>query len=258
MNSIIKDFKFECGWWLPCAEIHLPFMMKRSNCIRKGRYSYQYAKLIAILNIIPDNKRKTVLDIGSNIGTWTYSLVDFFDFVHCFEPLKIHCDCWIMNLKEYSNVKLYPIALGDEDEKVEMHIPRFSTAGAYIANTKNPAKPIQPGEGVVIKRDISVKCLDEFNFEDVDFIKIDTEGYELNVLKGAKETILRTKPYIFLEQKADNLHGVEFLQELGMSKIISFDGDYLMGWRLLTVEEHTKSIREMFGNSKMGIRIEEA
>ncbi len=251
-----NNLKFELGWWMPQSEIHFLRNMIQSNSTHKNRYTYQHYKLIAILNHIPKNRFKIAIDIGSHIGTWTYSLIDCFDFVHCFEPIKTHQDCWIKNLEGCNKVKLYPIALGDRDEVVKMQIPISCTGGAYIASIKNPAKSIQSNKHLIVNYDISVKCLDEFNFEDVDFIKIDTEGYELNVLKGAKETILRNKPYIFLEQKADNLHGVEFLEELGMGKIFSWYGDYLMGWRLLTKEEHTKSIRGMFGNSKMGIRIE--
>lgn len=257
MSNITEELKFECGWWLPKSEMHLPQMMRRINCINKGRYSYQRAKLIAILSFMPDNKRKTVIDIGSNIGSWTYSLVDFFDFVHCFEPIKIHQDCWVKNLEGYSNVKLYPVALGDEDEQVKMFVPDVCMAGAYITSPKNHAtdKPTEIYKNGTVIESITVKSLDNYNFESIDFIKIDVEGYELNVLKGAKETILRNKPCILLEQKADNLYGVEFLEELGMSKMFSFDGDYFMGWCKLNEEEHTKSIRKMFGNSKMGLRI---
>ena len=42
--------------------------------------------------------------------------------------------------------------------------------------------------------------VDEFNFTDIDYIKIDVEGFEKKVLIGAKETILKYKPLIVIEQ----------------------------------------------------------
>lgn len=49
------------------------------------------------------------------------------------------------------------------------------------------------------KHEVKVKVLDNFNFEDVDFIKVDVEGYEFNVIKGGKETIKRNRPVVQLE-----------------------------------------------------------
>jgi len=72
---------------------------------------------------------------------------------------------------------------------------------------------------------------------DVDFIKIDCEGYEENVLRGAIETIKRDRPVIIVEQKRDMatarfglepLGAVKFLQSLGYQVAQEISGDYLM------------------------------
>ena len=46
---------------------------------------------------------------------------------------------------------------------------------------------------------VPVRTLDSFNFEIVDLIKIDTEGYELPVLRGGRETIGRERPQLYIE-----------------------------------------------------------
>jgi hypothetical protein len=54
--------------------------------------------------------------------------------------------------------------------------------------------------------------LDSFAFNDVVFIKIDVQGYELNVIKGAEKTIEKHRPYLFVEFEDD------LLQEEGTSE----------------------------------------
>jgi hypothetical protein len=89
------------------------------------------------------------------------------------------------------------------------------------------------GEG-----DIPLKTLDSFGFEEVDFIKIDVEGYELSVVKGAKETLLREKPFMVIEQKGNDQkffggqrhEASNWLKSLGMRDIKVVSGDHIMGW----------------------------
>ncbi len=249
-----NDLKFECGWWLPEDDIHLTKTMMQGNMIYKDRSTYQYSKFAVCLNFIPPSKRRIALDIGSNIGTWSYNLVDYFNYVHCFEPIEIHQNCWVRNLDGYTNIDLYPVALGDENEKVKMFSPNICTAWSYIAGPKNHdiSKPTEAHKDVTVVEDVTVECLDNYNFENIDFIKIDVEGYELNVLKGAEETILKNKPYIFLEQKADNLYAVEFLENMGMYKVWSVSGDYFMAWdKIINKEDISDTIKRTFHSNQL-------
>ena len=253
-----NDLKFEYGWWLPKIDMHLIKAFSKGGGIRKGRSTYQYTKLKACLEIIPENRRRVVLDVGSNIGTWTYNLVDHFNYIHCFEPIKINRDCWIKNLEGYNNTVLYDVALGDENEQVKMFVPNVCTAWAYIVGSKNhdTSKPTEIHKDVTIFENITVERLDNYNFESVDFIKIDVEGYELNVLKGAKETILRNKPYILLEQKGGNLYGMKFLKNLGMYMIFTVQGDYLMGWDKATDRKAIHEFVELTRKNEPQIKID--
>ena len=86
--------------------------------------------------------------------------------------------------------------------------------------------------------DIPMRRLDDFNFQDVDFLKIDCEGYELFVLRGATELLKRCRPCIIVEQKPGNAQkfglqeteAVPYLQSLGAVLRAVKSGDFVMSW----------------------------
>ena len=120
------------------------------------------------------------IDIGSNVGMWTRELAKKFKLVYCFEPNPNFNECFRRNITE-NNVKLFEIGLSNKE-----HTASQEFNSTTITNT--------PG---------SVQCqtLDSFNLNDIDFIKIDVDGFEANVVEGAVETITRNKPIINVEMK---------------------------------------------------------
>ena len=65
---------------------------------------------------------------------------------------------------------------------------------------------------------VKTKTLDSFNLPKVDFMKIDVEGYEAQVLSGAKETITKWKPKIYIEIWEKNVDIIsKILDEMGYS-----------------------------------------
>jgi FkbM family methyltransferase len=62
-----------------------------------------------------------------------------------------------------------------------------------------------PGASDLIQMEIPLRTLDSFQFEKVGFIKIDVEGHELEVLRGAAKTIQRYHPHLLIEVREDNL-----------------------------------------------------
>lgn len=86
---------------------------------------------------------------------------------------------------------------------------------------------------------VELRTLDSYGFADVDFLKIDCEGYELEVLKGAKDTLARCKPCVIVEQKARCLRdnygisgapAVDLLRELGAKVRAEISGDWILSW----------------------------
>ena len=80
--------------------------------------------------------------------------------------------------------------------------------------------------------------LDSFDLQDVDFIKLDCEGYELFALRGAEETLKRCRPCVIVEQKPNRAQrfglpqtgAVDYLQSLGAKLRAKMAGDYILSF----------------------------
>jgi FkbM family methyltransferase len=147
-----------------------------------------------------------VLDIGANIGCISQAL-EFSGFqVVSFEPQPE-----VFNVLQKNMLGIcYNLGLGSKFETAKMPKIRY--------DDKNNLGGMSIGSrGILGTIDVEVRTLDSFNFENVGLIKIDVEGYEEEVLRGAVETIARCKPILYIEDdrasKSAGLH--KFLEELG-------------------------------------------
>ncbi|KKN90106.1 hypothetical protein LCGC14_0232190 [marine sediment metagenome] len=211
------------GIWLPDGETHLIEWMEQINKIVDGKPSYQYHKYEAAMKFV--KKRRVAIDVGSHIGLWATHMARDFDLVHCFEPKLDHRKCWKKNMDGKTNSCLHAVALGEGTKQVTLFTGPSSSGDTRI-------DPLING-GV-----IPMTTLDSYKLEEVDFIKIDCEGYEYHVLKGAEETLLREKPVICVEQKPGHgqnfglteLAGVEYLESLGAVRRGGIQGDFFLSW----------------------------
>ena len=123
---------------------------------------------------------RNAIDVGANVGQWTRPLAEKFQQVICFEPNPNFRECFNKNITE-SNVTLWPYGLSDKE---------------HTAQQDFNSTVLKEGEG-----DIECRTLDSFNLTDVDYIKIDVDGFEVPVLQGAQETIRKNNPVINIEMK---------------------------------------------------------
>lgn len=207
-------------WHLPEGEQHLQQWMQTKNVRVDGRLTYQYAKYEMAYKWIKNHR--LAIDVGSHVGLWAYYMARDFQDVACFEPMPEHQMCWHLNMAEKTNAELFTCALGRDYGKVGI---------------KTRTKGSSGDTGVCEGSDIDMKPLDHFNFDNVDFIKIDCEGYEMHVLEGAVETLLRCKPCVIVEQKGfevqyglNRAEAVKFLQNLGAVKRAEYSGDFVLAW----------------------------
>jgi FkbM family methyltransferase len=205
---------------MPDEETHLIWWMDKNGTKVNGRTAYQWPKISACLELC-GNRRKVAIDVGAHVGLWSWYLADHFDQVLCFEPVQAHRQCWQKNMERVAHkAELYPFALGESDGFVRMKTEQTSTGDTWV-------------EG---KGDIPMRRLDAFGFRNVSFIKVDTEGYEYLVLRGAEDTILENKPVICVEQKPGKAQkfglgetaAVEYLKSLGYRVHREMGGDYIM------------------------------
>ena len=91
-------------------------------------------------------------------------------------------------------VTVYNVALGKENGKALLDIEEDNTGNTRIK--------------VVNETDlktIEVRTLDSFELKNIDYVKIDVEGFELPVLQGAVKTIKESKPFIHVEMKTKRM-----------------------------------------------------
>ena len=130
---------------------------------------------------------RTAIDVGANVGEWTRPLAKRFDHVICFEPNPNFRNCFKKNITE-SNVTLYPYGLSTHAHTAEQ--------GTNHTHLNYVVGDTTPRDG-----DIDCRSLDSFDLCDVDYIKIDVDGFEIPVLQGAQETLKRNSPVINIEMK---------------------------------------------------------
>ena len=142
---------------------------------------------------------RTCLDIGSNIGQWTRPLAKQFEQVICFEPNPNFRECFERNIQR-TNVTLFPYGLSDKE-----HSAQQDFNSTVLKN---------------IDGDIKCRTLDSFHIGNIDFVKIDVDGFEVPLLNGARKTLTHNDPVINIEMKRDKRLDIvskceSILKELG-------------------------------------------
>ena len=162
------------GFWVPANDVHLEKWkagdsFSQSTCLEKFATFCSKRK----------KKFNCILDIGAWVGTWTMTMNNFSEKIIAFEPDPLHYKCLNKNVSE--DVETWQLAVGAENKTVSLSEENFTQAKRVL------------GEG-----DIPMITVDSLGLKSVDVIKIDVEGYEMEVLKGAEKTLQNTK-YLMIE-----------------------------------------------------------
>ena len=139
-----------------------------------------------------------VIDIGANFGWYSVlfsQLVGVSGKVFSFEPIPETYEELNSNVKLNSckNIKTFNFALGNEERSVNFGVPEFDGSSGCVSQFIKCKKQVQ----------ISMRKLDEIieeqNITNIDFIKADIEGGELNMLLGSEKILNKFKPDIMIE-----------------------------------------------------------
>ena len=138
-----------------------------------------------IIRIVGPDSRCNIIDVGANIGQVALLLLQYFPqaSLTCFEPSKRNYERLVENLSYLENVVCLPFALGASAGEAELHIYTNDLCNTLVPTFREPWL-----EHVGVEA-VKVVTLDQFAAEhkisSIDILKIDVEGYELSVLKGA-------------------------------------------------------------------------
>jgi FkbM family methyltransferase len=204
------------AWWVPDGDTHMEDYLAAHG----GEYQREHRQ--ASLQLC--DRRRIALDVGAHVGLWSRDLCVVFEEVIAFEPVAGFRQCFVRNVTA-DNVTLYPFALGRAPGRAAMAIAPDNSGASHIAQG--------PGGDAV-----EVRPLDDLELTDVDYVKIDVEGFELYVLEGARETLLRCRPVVTLEQKLhsathfgiEQYAAVEYLKSLGAQVRARVIDDWILAW----------------------------
>jgi FkbM family methyltransferase len=134
---------------------------------------------------------KTAIDVGTWWGPWSWWLAKMSPRVESFEPNESIC----RELSEAlpGNVTMHNVALSDGSGSAMLWSPgtSFGTEGRSTLTAGG-----HPGW---VGQQVRTALLDDFEFSDVGFVKIDVEGHELEVLRGASDLLARERPNVLVE-----------------------------------------------------------
>ena len=145
-------------------------------------------------------KDKIILDIGAHTGTYAISLAESSQHVYCFEPQKMtyYALCGSVALSNKQNITCFQTGLGSEDQVGKKTLKIVSNDGG--------GSSIHAIQGIMREEEIEIRTLDSYSLDNIGFIKMDVEENELNVLKGATKTIMRSNyPKILFESNPNDI-----------------------------------------------------
>jgi len=176
--------------------------------------SYQMISGLVKQGIAP----KTVIDVGANVGQFSIASAHLFGEldrvqIHSFEPLPDCLPKLQQNLSKLKNIKIYPIALGDRTGEVRFNINshRHSSSILALAPAHHQAFPDALETDSI---DVPLSTLDlvfaDIQLDSPTLLKIDVQGYEANVLRGAAQTLKRID-MVILEASFKQMYDGELL-----------------------------------------------
>ena len=195
------------SYWLPDNESHFSKFIER-NARAGCPPEYQEPVRTRALEYV---KNKNIsIDIGANFGLWSQSLEKAFVKNFAIEPIDLHCEYLKLNAP---NTIVYQTALGENTGTIAMK-----------RDTDNYGKTRVDSLGETI---VPIQRLNDLNLPAADFIKIDVEGFEYNVLVGGEQYIKSSYPILVVEQEDKLSESRKLLESWGYQIIDSVKHDYI-------------------------------
>lgn len=187
-----------------------------------------------LLQFLKNNAINTCVDVGANTGQFATKLIEigFQGNIISFEPQKSAFEMLSKKAANHNNWKVYNYALGDFDGESTINVSANSVSSSLL-NIMPQHKSAEPQSQYINQETIQVKKLDTVLSQSVNadkiFLKIDTQGFESKVLKGAANTLSKVH-VLELEMSCVELYESELLFD-DMKKHIES-----MGFNLCSIE----------------------
>lgn len=160
---------------------------------RVWRYATRRTPELGLARHLVDRRRAAV-DVGANLGLFCRVLAERATEVFAFEPNPYPLR-YLLRVAD-ANVHVLQAAASDETGEAELSVPR--TPRGWSSNGARLDDGVQRDDARVR---VPVVRLDDLDLPPVGFLKIDVEGGEIRVLRGAQALIARDRPALFVENE---------------------------------------------------------
>jgi len=164
----------------------------------EGYHDSYYAKYIT--------KDMNAIDCGAHVGTKSIKMANHANAVYSFEPFYLSYQNLCINSSLNPNLNIIPLNLGLADKKQLTRYSwvcegNFGASGLEIScdNEDDFVKGCRRATRADRHQQVLTMALDDLNIPNIGFIKIDTEGCEQLVVKGAMRTIKENRPFLIVE-----------------------------------------------------------
>jgi FkbM family methyltransferase len=166
---------------------------------------------------------KVSVDVGASLGTYTMHLLCYSKACIAFEVRPRQAEA-LRTLFDGSPVSVEAVGLSSRDGEAELRIT-VDDLGRSTLHTANALDAV----GAIETIRVPIRTLDSYRLTNVGFMKIDVEGHELDVLRGAEETLRRSRPNLLIEVEdrhaKDAVRSVtEHLRSRGYAGFFLLDG----------------------------------
>ena len=176
------------------------------------RSPLNYDDFLQFLCFFGNREKLSLIDIGANEGSFTRDFLKFFPriaSVSCFEPNPAPFARLTANLADVENVSFFNVGIGEREEELDFHVPDSDVNGGLYRHNTLSGNHYEDREGDSIR--VRIAPLDSFALELTApaICKIDTQGHELAVLKGARATLVKFQAVLLECSFAPEYDGVD-------------------------------------------------
>jgi len=173
-------------------------------------------------------KPKVIMDVGAHFGESALAYASRFPAanIFAFEPEAKNYQSLVANVAGLSQISCTKVAMGDREGRASIY-----------GGSNSEAYSLKPHRTLGYLEEVDVTTIDRFLFEKhvefIDFLKVDTEGHEMEVLKGAKNSLAKGKINLIFAEATFNVNDEgehtqlseiqSFLSERGLQLISIYD-----------------------------------
>lgn len=178
--------------WLPTQDQHFAHMKGGAASL----LFYQQDRLVAAMKHV--RNYSLAVDVGAHVGLLSRQLAICFDMVWAYEPNPAAFECLRENTRSLTNVVRHSAALGSTHKSVQMQMDTENSGDTYVAvNATGPDLLNYQSDRTIPQRTLDSEM--SANVAPLGLLKIDVQGYEYEVLRGAEQTLRRWKPVVIVE-----------------------------------------------------------